>query len=87
MRADLVFYGHTHRQSDVWGDSRYLNPGSLGCHNEAKARYIMLEVGEGSSFEVEWCEAEYDDGALFGELDRRKVPCRESFRESFFRRE
>ena len=86
MDVDLVFYGHDHRESDMMGKARYLNPGSLGCYNEATARYLILEIDEGSEYRITRHIVPYDDGSIFVELERHKVPARETIRQSFFPR-
>ena len=34
-KGGVVFYGHTHSESDLKGRARYMNPGSLGCYRES----------------------------------------------------
>lgn len=86
VEADIIFYGHDHRESDITGRARYLNPGSLGCHSEAIARYIILEIDEDSEYRVTRCMVPYDDYSVFEELETRKVPDRETILRCFFPR-
>jgi putative phosphoesterase len=81
--ADIVFYGHTHPRSDLAGRARYVNPGSLGCHGKAVARYCVAEFCQGEC-RVEHCSAPYDDSELFRAFERREVPGREFFYGMFF---
>jgi putative phosphoesterase len=81
--ADVAFYGHTHTASDVTGRARYVNPGSLGCHREALARYLVLECC-GGRYTVEQRAAPYDDGPLFEAFERRRVPERAFLYRAFF---
>ena len=85
--ADIIFYGHDHRESDITGRARYLNPGSLGCHSEAIARYIILEIEENSEYRITRHMVPYDDHHIFEELERRKVPDRDTIRRCFFPRQ
>ena len=84
--ADIVFFGHDHSESDKMGKARYLNPGSLGCYEKAIARYMVLEVDVGPKYKISRCMVPYDDRSLFDELERRRVPARETIRRSFFPR-
>ncbi len=41
--GDVVVFGHDHRACDlIAGGRRFLNPGSLGCHDKAAARALLL---------------------------------------------
>jgi putative phosphoesterase len=86
MDVDLILYGHDHRESDIMGRARYLNPGSLGCHDRAIARYMILEIDEDSTYRITKHSAPYDDHSIFDELERRSVPDRETIRRCFFPR-
>ena len=81
--ADVVFYGHTHVASDVTGQARYANPGSLGCHHEALARYLVLTCSQGR-YTLEQRAVPYDDGPLFEAFERRQAPERTFLYEAFF---
>lgn len=83
--ADLVIYGHTHVAWDVAGQARYVNPGSLGCHTEAVARFVVLSC-EKARYTLEYRAVPYDDTSLFHDLEARHVPEREFIRRVFFRR-
>jgi putative phosphoesterase len=80
--ADIVFYGHTHPRSDLMGRARYVNPGSLGCHSKAVARYCAAEFRRGEC-RIEHCCEPYDDGELFRAFERRAVPGRAFFYRMF----
>ena len=86
MDVDLVLYGHDHRESDMVGKARYLSPGSLGCYSEAVARYLILEIDNDSECRITKHMVPYDDTSIFAELERRKVPARETICRSFFPR-
>lgn len=81
--ADLVFYGHHHPASDIQGQARYVNPGSLGCHTEAVARFSVLQCS-GDTYELEKHAVPYDDAALVTAFAHRHVPEREFISKVFF---
>ncbi len=81
--ADLVFYGHRHEPSDVQGQARYINPGSLGCSPTAAARYCIVQFSQGH-YQVEHRSAVYDDAGLFRAFEERQVPDRELIYRTFF---
>jgi predicted phosphodiesterase len=81
--ADVIFYGHNHPRSDLTGRIRYVNPGSLGCHAQALARYCVAELGDGS-YTIEHRSVPYDDRELFQAFERRAVPGRAFFYGMFF---
>ena len=83
LNSDLVFYGHNHTDSDMVSKARYVNPGSLGCHTEPVARFAVLVCRE-KRYELEVRSISYDDGALFREFEKRKVPEREFIVRAFF---
>jgi len=81
--ADVVCYGHTHVTADVQGAARYLNPGALGCHRQATARFLVLDCAAGRC-EVERHAVPYDDGPLFAAFEERQVPERAFLYDTFF---
>jgi predicted phosphodiesterase len=81
----IVFYGHHHPTSDVEGQARYVNPGSVGCHTESVARFVILECAKGS-YKLEKHVIAYDDTGLFQEFERRNVPERDFICQVFFGR-
>ena len=81
--TDILFYGHTHPQSDLQGQVRYVNPGSLGCHVDAVARYCVAEI-RGGTCKIEHRCVPYDDDELFRDFERRAVPGRVFFYPMFF---
>lgn len=84
--GDLVVFGHDHRPCDVdAGGRRFLNPGSVGCHDRAVARALILETA-GAGVLVSRLAAPYDDSDLLGDLERRRVPDRQLIRRTFIRR-
>jgi predicted phosphodiesterase len=84
--ADVVCYGHHHPASDLRGAARYVNPGSLGCHDRPLARYALLDVGPRGAVRVTRRAVPYDDAPLFRALEARRVPERALLRRVFFPR-
>ncbi len=82
VKADLVLFGHDHRRCDLVGARRYLNPGSLGCHQVATARYLCLELRAGS-FAATFHAVPYDPLPVLTELEARQVPARDEIRRLF----
>ena len=83
LDSDIVFYGHHHPSSDMVSKARYVNPGSLGCHTGAVARFAVLTC-RSSRHELEVRGISYDDSALFREFEKRKVPEREFIIRAFY---
>ncbi len=81
--ADLIFYGHNHRASDMQGRARYINPGSLGCYSQAVARYCVVEF-HSSEYHIEQRGVPYDDKALYRTFEQRRVPERAFIYQAFF---
>ncbi len=85
-RSEIVFYGHHHPASDLRGQRRYVNPGSLGCNRKAVARFAILHCSDGS-YTLEHHAVPYDDTPLFAEMERRQVPERDFICRVFFARD
>jgi len=81
--ADLVFCGHDHGRFDLRGRARYVNPGSLGCHSLAEARYCVAAF-RGGGCTVEFRSVPYDDRELAAAFEARGVPERDFIRRAFF---
>jgi putative phosphoesterase len=81
--AALIFYGHRHENSDVQGRSRYVNPGSVGCCDQAVARYCMVDFYDGQ-YTIEQCSVPYEDTELFRAFEQRNVPDRLFIYRTFF---
>lgn len=81
--SDLIFYGHHHPFSDIRGRARYINPGSLGCYQEAIARYTLLEI-KGGRWTLHHRSVPYDDSQLWPAFELRYVPEREMLWQAFF---
>jgi putative phosphoesterase len=81
--SDILFYGHVHGRSDIAGRTRYVNPGSSGCHAEATARYCVAEFRPGGCT-IAHHSVPYDDRPLFQAFKRRQVPGRQFFYHMFF---
>lgn len=82
-KAALVCFGHYHNEWDVQGRARYLNPGSLGCHNQALARYLLITFAH-SHYTIERHAVTYDDASLRRDFIERQVPERGFIDRVFF---
>ena len=81
--SELVFYGHHHVLSDIQGQARYINPGSLGCSEKAVAKYTVVDF-EQDKFVVQHRGVAYDDTELYRAFEQRKVPEREFIYRAFY---
>ncbi len=79
----LIFYGHIHRVIDIQGRKRYFNPGSLGCYEQASARYVAVDFQEGQ-FALERRSVTYDIMPLHKAFEQRRVPERDFIYRTFF---
>jgi predicted phosphodiesterase len=80
--AEVVLFGHTHHATDVVGQARYVDLGSLGCHKVALARYVVIECREGR-YTLEHKAVPYDDRPLFMDFEARQVPARAFLYKAF----
>jgi predicted phosphodiesterase len=81
--AKLIFYGHHHPLSDIQGQARYINPGSLGCAPTAEARFCLVDIAHGN-WRVNHCSVPYDDAPLYRAFEARAVPERTFIYQAFF---
>ncbi len=83
----MVVFGHDHRPSDLsFKGRRFLSPGSLGCHDKAEGRALVLGEMANGDVDVEPVTVRYDDAALLADFERRAVPEREFIRRTFVTR-
>jgi predicted phosphodiesterase len=82
-RGGIVFFGHDHLRRDIRGRTRYVNPGALGCHEDAVARYCLADFA-GGRCRVRFRGAEYSDDELRRLFEERKVPQRRRIYTTFF---
>lgn len=81
-RGQLLFFGHDHTFYDVQGRRRYVNPGSLGCHDRPLARYSVAHMASGQ-YEIAHRAVPYDDAPLYAAFEEREVPERAFIYRSF----
>ncbi len=81
--ARLIFYGHRHEDLDVQGRARYVNSGSLGCNNQALARFCVAWFAQGR-YQIEHRAIAYDDRSLSRAFEERQVPDRHFICKTFF---
>lgn len=86
VAGDVVIFGHDHREHDLAaGDRRFLNPGSVGCHDKAEARALVLTPAA-SAIAVARLAVSYDDAELLPAFEERQVPWRDFILRTFIRR-
>lgn len=83
VESHLILYGHNHTHADLKGQSRYINPGPLGCHDQPLARYSVLSFMDGG-YQVEHKAVPYDVGQVAMAYRERQVPEREFLCRIFF---
>ncbi|MEZ4862073.1 MAG: metallophosphoesterase family protein [Caldilineaceae bacterium] len=81
--TSLLCYGHHHPFSDLQGRARYINPGSLGCHTTAIARYTTITVAHNGCSVIHH-RVPYDDTPLFEAFEKRQTPQRAFLYKAFF---
>jgi len=64
---------------------RFLNPGSVGCHDKAEARTLILAPADGAP-SVARVTAPYDDTDLLADFEERQVSERDFILRTFIRR-
>jgi len=82
--ADIVFYGHHHPTTDLQGKSRYINPGSLGCHLLAEARFAILTTDDTGIRDVSLHAVPYDRARLIRAFRDRDVSGADAILRMFF---
>ena len=82
----ITCFGHNHQPCHVVDPQtghHYINPGSLGCHPEALARYAVVVVDE-YKIEVELRTIPYNKTQVLDRLFSREVPEREAILRNFY---
>lgn len=57
--CDAVFFGHKHEPCDIVGKRLYVDVGSVGCHEFAEARAVVIEYDQ-THFSYERISVPYD---------------------------
>ncbi len=83
VEGQVIFYGHHHPPDDQRGRARYINPGSLGCHRYATARFAVAE-SVGNQCRITMREVGYDDRPLFQAFRERSIPEAAFMQKVFF---
>ena len=82
----MVVFGHDHVERDVTAAGRrFLNPGSVGCHERAEAPALLIAFSDGA-LSVEKPAAPYDETSVLVDFEERRVPEREFILRTFIRR-
>jgi predicted phosphodiesterase len=79
----FTIFGHTHKELDVTGRARYVNPGALGCSRDDHARYLIVDTS-GTEMQIERRSVRFGRKALLDEFESRKVPAREEIFRIFY---
>lgn len=82
-KADIIFFGHTHVFLDINAKSRYINPGSVGCHKSNMAFFTVIEFDHNETNILNY-QLEYNKNELLEELEIREVPARDLIKKIFF---
>jgi putative phosphoesterase len=83
ISADLISFGHHHPVHHFTNDKTiYLNPGSLGCHEEAIARFAVINVTS-ENISVELKQVSYDKALLLADYENYDVVEREVLMKIF----
>ena len=81
----VVVFGHVHREYDLTdGARRFLNPGSVGCHDQPEARALVLTPAS-SAVSVAKVAVKYEDAELLRAFEERQVPWRDFILRTFIR--
>lgn len=83
--ADVIFFGHKHEPCDIVGKRHYYDVGSVGCHNEATARGIILEVNQEGSYTVKRVGVGYDRKKTYQLMLEKKIPDAENIFDYYFK--
>lgn len=86
VEADIIFYGHNHIDSDIIGNSRYVDLGSTGCYDRPWIRIAVLDLSGEEPF-IQKITSVYEDEGLLQAYDERQVPARDFIRKVFVSRE
>ena len=87
LDGGVVVFGHDHHECDVTvAGRRFLNPGSVGCHDKAEARALIIASAD-DALSVEKVTVPYDDTAVLMDFEDRQVPEREFILRTFIRRQ
>jgi putative phosphoesterase len=84
--ADIIFFGHEHKQQDLRGRRHYINIGSSGCTKDNITYCTIMDVNNGK-YNISRYYMEYDKEKIFKGLGDKKVPQRDFISKIFFGRE
>jgi predicted phosphodiesterase len=84
LEADAVFFGHKHEPIDLTGNALYVDVGSVGCHNCAEARGVVIEEKH-NGFTYKRIALPYDRKGVFLTMQRLNVPCAEEIFDYYFK--
>lgn len=84
LNADAVFFGHKHEPIDLKGNALYVDVGSVGCHNFAEVRGVVIEE-EQEGFTCQRIALPYDRGEVYATMKRLNVPSAEEIFDYYFK--
>jgi predicted phosphodiesterase len=86
LPGELILFGHDHRSHDITSAGRrFVDPGSVGCHDRSIARGVILEAHPNGA-RVSKLAVPYDDRQLLAAFEHRRVPDRALILRTFMRR-
>ncbi len=72
--ADAVFFGHKHEPCDIRGKRTYVDVGSVGCHEYAEARAVVITATEDGRWGYERVSAPYDRRSVLKDMINSGLP-------------
>ena len=83
---DLIVYGHEHMNDDSFStatETRYINPGPLGCNKEDYTQYLILEFFE-NGYRVVNRRIVFDKSEVFKTMSEKEMPGRDVIAKFFY---
>ncbi len=84
LKADAIFFGHKHEPIDLTGNSLYVDVGSVGCHNAAEVRGIVIEEKQ-KGFDYKRIALPYDRAEVFYIMKRQNIPAAQEIFDYYFK--
>lgn len=83
IEADVVFFGHDHRASDIKGRKHYIDVGSSGCTKDDITHCTIVDF-KSQSYDIKVHRMRYDKEDVLKALEERQIPEREFISKVFF---
>lgn len=83
--ADVICYGHSHISSDLKGNKRYINTGSLGCPHDGSvfANAGIIEINYGK-IDYQHIKIPYNKQKVIEHMETIQLPEREFIKSIFY---